>query len=103
MSSAEKDKSTSENNNSAKIGLHSTIDGKVVSMVGNTLVMAGKDGIQYSHTLASNAKLTCDDTICTPADLKAGGMIRVTTKKYDRNVVTCIESLDKHTEFAQCS
>ena len=80
-----------------------TFDGKVVSMTGNKLVMTNKAGKEYSHTLATDAKLTCDGTVCKPEDLKAGNKIRVTTKKDDRNMATGIESLDKDAEFAQCS
>jgi hypothetical protein len=79
-----------------------THDGKLVSITGNTLVMTSKDDKQHTHTLAKDAKLTCDGAVCQAAGLKAGSKIRVTTKKDDRNVATCIESLDKKTEFAQC-
>ena len=79
-----------------------THDGKFVSIAGNTLVMTSKDDQQHSHTLAKDAKLTCDGAVCKAEGLKAGSKIRVTTKKDDRNVATCIELLDKKTEFAQC-
>ena len=82
---------------------YATFDGKVVSMTGDKLVMANKEGKECSHTLAKDAKLTRDGTVCKAADLKAGNKIRVTTKKDDRNVATGIESLDKHAEFAKCS
>jgi len=80
-----------------------TFDGKVVSMTGDKLVVANKEGKECSHTLAKDAKLRRDGTLCKAADLKAGNKIRVTTKTDDRNVATVIESLDKHTEFAKCS
>ena len=80
-----------------------TFDGKVVSMTGDKLVMSNKEGKECSHTLAKDAKLTRDGTVCKAADLKAGNKIRVTTKKDDRSVATGIESLDKHAEFAKCS
>jgi len=79
-----------------------TFEGKVVSITGGKLVMENKVGNQYSHTLAADAKLTCDGTVCKAEDLKAGSRIRVTTKPDDQNVATCIESLDKEAEFAQC-
>jgi hypothetical protein len=82
---------------------HTTFDGKIVSMTGDKLVVANKEGKQCSHTLAKDAKLTRDGTKCNAADLKAGNKIRVTTKKDDHNVATAIESLDKHAEFAKCS
>jgi len=79
-----------------------TFDGKVVSMIASKLVMTNKEGKECSHTLAKDAKLTCDGTVCKAEDLKAGRRIRVTTKKDDRNVATGIESLDKLAAFAQC-
>jgi hypothetical protein len=80
-----------------------TFDGKVVSLTGNKLVMTNEEGKKYSKTLAKDAKLTCDGTDCKAEDLQVGRQIRVTTTKDDRNVATCIESLDKQAEFAQCS
>ena len=80
-----------------------TFEGSVVSMTGDKLVMKSKAGTVYSHTLATDAKLTCDGKDCQPADLKAGRKIRVTTKKDDRNVVIGIEALNKKAEFAQCN
>jgi hypothetical protein len=80
-----------------------TVEGKVISLTGNKLVMTNKEGKQYSHTLAKDAKLTCDGTVCKADDLKTGRKIRVTTKKDDRNVATGIESLDKQPQFAQCT
>ena len=78
-------------------------EGMVVSMAGDTLVMKSKAGTEYTHTLATDAKLTCDGNDCQAADLKAGRKIRVTTKRDDRNVAIGIESLNKNAEFAQCS
>jgi hypothetical protein len=80
-----------------------TFDGKIVSMTGDKLVMSGKDGKEHSHTLAKDARLTCDGTTCKAEDLKVGRKVRVTTKKGDRNVVTGVEALNKHAEFAQVS
>lgn len=77
-------------------------EGKLVSLTGTKLVMTGKQGRQSTLTLAKDAKLSCDGTACKPADLKAGGKIRVTTKKDDKTVATGIESLKKNAEFAQC-
>lgn len=80
-----------------------THDGKVVSMADSKLVMTNHEGKECSHTLATDAKLTCDGKVCKAEDLKAGKKIRVTTKKGDLNVATGIESLNKNAEFAQCS
>ena len=80
-----------------------TFDGSVVRMTGDKLVMKSKAGTEYSHTLAVDAKLTCDGKDCQAAELKAGRKIRVTTKKDDRNMATGIEALNKNAEFAQCN
>ena len=78
-----------------------TFDGSIVSVTGDKLVMKSHEGKECSHTLAKDAKLTRDGMQCNAADLKVGSRSRVTTKKDDRNVVTGIESLEKHTEFAK--
>ncbi len=78
-----------------------TFDGKIVSLTGDKLVMKNHEGKECSHTLAKDAKLTRDGTRCNAADLKVGSRSRCTTKKDDRNVVTGIESLEKHAEFAK--
>ncbi len=75
-------------------------DGKFVSFSGDQLVMAHKNGKEHSHTLAADAKVTCDGSVCKAADLKAGMKIRVTTKKDDKKVATQVEALDKNTLFA---
>lgn len=80
-----------------------TFDGRIVSMSGDKLVMSNKDGKEFSKTLATDAKLTCDGNICKSEDLKAGHKIRVTTSADDRTVATGIESLNKNADFAQCS
>jgi hypothetical protein len=77
-------------------------EGKVVSITGDKLVMANRDGKEYSHALAEDAQVMCDGMPCKAEDLKAGSKIRVTTKERDRNVATCIEALDKNADFAAC-
>jgi hypothetical protein len=78
-----------------------THDGKVVSVADSKLVMTGKDGKEHSHSVAADAKVTCDGTACKLLDLKAGLRIRVTTKTGDRDMVTRIEALNKNEQFAQ--
>lgn len=80
-----------------------TFEGKIVSMTGDKLVMISQAGTNYSHTLAKDSKLTCDGRVCQAGDLKAGRRIRVTTQQDNRNVVTGIDSLNKNSEFTQCS
>ncbi len=79
-----------------------TFEGRIVSMTGDKLVMSSKEGTEYTHTLAKDAKLTCDGTVCNAETLKPGHKIRVTTQKDDRHVVSGIESLNKNADFAEC-
>jgi hypothetical protein len=76
-----------------------THDGKLVSMSATSFVMTGKDGKEHSHTLATDAKVTCDGKPCKIGDLEAGMKIRVTTSQTDKNSAINIEALDKDTEF----
>jgi hypothetical protein len=80
-----------------------TFEGKFVSVAGDKLVSTCKDGNEHSHTLAKDAKLTCDGTTCKSSDLKAGSKIRITLNKDDKNVATRVESLNKETAFAHSS
>jgi hypothetical protein len=78
-----------------------THDGKVVSITGDKLVMASKQGQEHSHMLAEDAKVTCDGKPCKASDLKAGMAIRVTTHKNDKNMATRVEAIEKDADFAQ--
>lgn len=79
-----------------------TFEGRIVSMTGDKLVMSSKAGTEYRHTLAEDAKLTCDGAVCQPDALKPGRQIRVTTQQGDRHVLSGIESLNKNAAFADC-
>lgn len=83
-------------------GSSNTFEGKVVSITGDKLVMTNKEGKQFTHSLARDARFTCDGTTCEADNLKAGSNIRVTTKDGNRNVATCIEALDKNADFTAC-
>ncbi len=76
-----------------------THDGKVVSVTADKLIMTGKNGNEHTHTIAADAKLSCDGKVCQREDLKPGMKIRVTTKQADKEVATRIEALDKRAEF----
>jgi CTP-dependent riboflavin kinase len=76
-----------------------THDGKLVSMSRNKFVMSSTDGEEHSHTLATDAEVSCDGKVCKLSDLKAGMKIRVTTKASDKGVATEIEALDKNSKF----
>jgi hypothetical protein len=77
-----------------------THDGKVVSVTKSKLVMTGTDGKKHSHTVAADAKISCDGTACKLEDLKAGLRIRVTTKNGNRDVAIRVEALNKNERFA---
>ena len=67
-------------------------EGKVVSVAGDKLMTTCSEGKQHCHTMAHDAKVTCDGQPSKAADLKAGTHVRVTTKKDDHNVATAVES-----------
>jgi hypothetical protein len=67
-------------------------DGKVVSMAGDKLTTTCSDGKQHCHTVAKDAKVTCDGQASKAADLKAGTHVRVTTKIDDKTVAAAVES-----------
>jgi hypothetical protein len=105
MSTAHKEKNVAHQDEPVHTQDYSSnpFEGKVVSITGNTLVMSNKQGKECYHTLATDAKITSDGAACKACHLLAGSKVRVTTENDDRNVVICIEALDKHTEFAECS
>ena len=69
-----------------------THDGKVVSVADDKLTTTCAQGKQHCHTMARDAKVTCDGKASKPADLKAGTDVRVTTHKDDKNIATAVES-----------
>jgi len=69
-----------------------THDGKVVSVAGDKLTTTCSEGKQHCHTMAKDAKVTCDGKDAKAADLKAGTDVRVTTQKDNRTVATAVES-----------
>ena len=69
-----------------------THDGKVVSMTGDKLTTTCADGTQHCHTVAKDAKVTCDGQASKAADLKVGAHVSVTTHKDDKTIATAVES-----------
>ena len=69
-----------------------THDGKVVSVAGDKLTTTCGEGKQHCHTVAKDAKVTCDGHASKAADLKAGMAVRVTCPKDDKSVATAIDS-----------
>ena len=65
-----------------------THSGIVVSVADGALTMTDKDGKnEHKHTVAKDAKITCDGKDCKLEDLKKGAAIVVTTAKDGDNVV----------------
>ncbi|MDX1947266.1 MAG: hypothetical protein SFU86_17830 [Pirellulaceae bacterium] len=83
----------------AKDAEPSSHEGKIVSIIGDKLVMTGKDGQEHSHTVTADAKVCCDGKDCKSADLKPGMKIRVTLASDKPNTVNRIQALDKNLEF----
>lgn len=67
-------------------------EGKVVSMTGDKLTTTCDAGKEHCHTVAKDAKVTCDGHASKAADLKAGTSVRVTTHKDDKTIATAVES-----------
>jgi hypothetical protein len=76
-------------------------EGKVVSVTGDKLVMTDKNGNEHSHTLATDARVTCDGKACKLSDLKPGMKIRVTTKAGDKTTAIKVEALKNNTSFGR--
>lgn len=68
------------------------INGTVVGVVGDKLTTTGREGKQQSHTVAKDAKVTCDGSVSKAADLKPGTPVRVTLHKDDATIATAVES-----------
>ncbi len=77
-------------------------EGRLVSISSRKLVMLNRKGMKSSHSLAKDARLTCDGASCELEDLKAGSNIRVTAEQDNWKHVTWVEALDKQSEFTQC-
>ncbi len=67
-------------------------EGKVVAMSGDKLTTTCAQGKEHCHTVAKDAKVTCDGHPSKAADLKAGTPVRVTTHKDDKSIATAIDS-----------
>ena len=67
-------------------------EGKVDSVVGDKLNTTCSKGNQHCHTMAKDAKVTCDGKASKASDLKAGTCVHVTPHKDDKSVATAVES-----------
>jgi hypothetical protein len=77
-----------------------THEGTIVSVTATKLIMkkTGEE-TEHEHTMADNAKITCDGKECKLEDLKPGQKVRVTIKKGEKGIATKVEALDKNKEF----
>lgn len=73
-----------------------THDGKVVSVTGDKLTTTCGSGKEHCHTMAKDAKVTCDGQASKATDLKTGTPVKVTTHKDDKSVATAVESGKTH-------
>jgi flagellar hook assembly protein FlgD len=70
-----------------------THSGVVVSVSDGKLTMADKDGKnEHAHSVAKDAKITCDGKECKLDDLKKGETVTVTTKDGDPTVAVKIDA-----------
>ena len=72
----------------------------MVSITADKLVMTNKEGLEHSHALTADAKLTLDGNACTAADLKPGTSIRVTLESEAPRAAIRVEAIDKNSAFA---
>jgi hypothetical protein len=76
-----------------------THEGKVVKVAGDKLTTTCNQGHEHCHTMAKDAKVSCDGKTCKASDLKAGTDVRVTLHKDDKTVATAVDS-GKHISAA---
>jgi hypothetical protein len=66
-------------------------DGKIISMTDDKLTTTCGAGKQHCHTVAKDAKVTCDGKAAKTADLKAGMQVKVTIDQNDAEVATHVD------------
>lgn len=69
-----------------------THEGKVVTVSGDKLTTTCAEGKEHCHTMAKDAKVTCDGKASQIGDLKAGSQVRVTTHKDNSQLATAVDS-----------
>ena len=67
-------------------------EGTVVGVAGDKLTTTCSEGKKHCHTVAKDAKVTCDGAASKATDLKPGTPVRVTAHKDDKSVATAVES-----------
>ena len=66
--------------------------GKIVSVSGNKITSTYGEGDEHHHTLAKDAKVTCDGKESKLDDLKVGMPVRVTTCTDDDAKASCVSA-----------
>ncbi len=84
-----------ENNES----FSNTQEGKVVSAIGNKLVMTNKDGEKVICILMENAKVTIDGRASKFEDLKPGTQIRITVQGDGKQTASQVEAIVNNDNF----
>ena len=74
-----------------------THEGKIVSVSGNQITSTCIEGDEHHHTLAKDARVTCDGKKSKLNDLKAGMPVRVTTCTDDDSQTSCVSAGKKQT------
>lgn len=77
----------------------STQEGKVVSAIGDKLVMTNKEGTKVICTLMENAKVTIDGKASKFEDLKPGTQIRVTMQGDGKQLTSQVEAIVTNDNF----
>jgi hypothetical protein len=77
----------------------STQDGKIVSAIGNKLIMTNKDGEKVICTLMENAQVTIDGKASKFEDLKPGTQIRVTVQGDGKQLTSQVEAIVNNDNF----
>ena len=70
---------------------NSTIhEGEIVNVSASVITSTCVEGDEWQHTLAKNAKVTCDGKPSKLADLKVGTAVRVTVCADDDSKTSCV-------------
>lgn len=75
-------------------------DGNVMSVSGDTLVIATLERREYSFSVAADASICCDGINCKIDEVPIASRIRLTTKPGTINVAAKIEALNNQGDFA---
>lgn len=80
--------------------LGDTLDGTLVGISNDALVISTVENRQHSFRVAKDAYVCCDGVTCGVENLKIGSKIRLTAHANDKDVATIIESLTNQIDFA---